>query len=47
MFIPLTEPTSPRYIYVNPINETHLMMPVVRVSVGEMGISLDKRNLTC
>ena len=30
MLIPLTEPTSPRYIYVNPTNNlVHLMMPVV------------------
>src|SRR3990167_2413910 len=42
MFIPLTEPTSPRYIYVNPANnKVHIMMPVVSVSVGETGISLD------
>ncbi|OGV49184.1 MAG: hypothetical protein A3F46_04565 [Legionellales bacterium RIFCSPHIGHO2_12_FULL_42_9] len=42
MFIPLTEPTSPQYISINQDNnEVHLMMPVVRVSVGETGISLD------
>ena len=31
MLIPLTEPTAPRYIYINPVtNQVHLLLPVVR-----------------
>ena len=30
MLIPLTEPTAPRYIYINPVtNRVHLLLPVV------------------
>ena len=38
MLIPLTEPTAPRYIYINPLtNRVHLMLPVV----SGTGIGLD------
>lgn len=38
MLIPLTEPTAPRYIYINPANNrVHLMLPVV----SGTGIGLD------
>lgn len=37
MKIPFTEPTAPRYIYINPVsNKVHLMMPVV--SGTEIGL---------
>jgi hypothetical protein len=37
MKIPYTEPTAPRYIYVNPTNnKVHLLMPVV--SGSEIGL---------
>ncbi len=30
MIIPFTEPTAPRYIYINPeTNRVHLLVPVV------------------
>ncbi len=38
MLIPLTEPTAPRYIYINPVtNRVHLLLPVV----SGTGIGLD------
>ena len=38
MLIPLTEPTAPRYIYINPLtNQVHLLLPVV----SGTGIGLD------
>ena len=30
MEFPLTEPTTPRYLYINPLtNQVHVLMPIV------------------